>query len=347
MKRKARPGRGKGGRGSASRLRARVVGTAAFCVLLAWAWIGVWFVHHPPAWLEQTCESWPAFVTAPLFWMGNPVGDFTDALGLTGSDVVYEYDEEAPSGRVAFAGLPLRVGGPAPDDIRVLDRGEFYVGWSPKLRHPVWVAYHVPAEARHEVGSRPKFMKDVAAPRSPAAADYKHSGYDRGHMAPNYAIASRFGADSQKKTFLMSNIVPQLPALNQGVWRDVEHRIADLWTARWGEIWVVVGCIPSEGGKKIGTDGIDVPDQFYQLVVAQDGYDVRAFAVLFDQNVARRAWPTRALVTIDELEEATGLDFLPDLPDFIQRPLESGRPTRLWPVRKTDILRHMLIRFAK
>jgi hypothetical protein len=46
---------------------------------------------------------------------------------------------------------------------------------------------------------------------------------------------------------MMSNIAPQSPALNRGVWRDVEHRIADLWTARYGEIWVVVGCISGAG----------------------------------------------------------------------------------------------------
>ncbi len=268
----------------------------------------------------------------------------TDALGWTGSDIVYEYDEEAPSGATTFAGLPVRVGVSAPDDIRVLDRGEFIVGWSPKLRHPVWVAYHVPVKAAYEVGARPNFTKDTEA-ASPTASAYERSGYDRGHMAPNYAIASRFGTAAQKKTFLMSNIAPQAPALNRGVWREVEHRIADLWTARWGEIWVIVGCIPSENGKKIGQGGIDVPDKFYQIIVAQDGYDVRAIALLFDQDVPWKMWPTRALATIDEVEELSGLDFLPDLPEFIQRPLESGRPTRLWPIRVRDVFKQIAIRF--
>ncbi len=328
-----------------TRRRALLLGAISFCFLILWSWLGVWFVHHSPAWLAQKSDSWPTILTAPLFWIGNPVGDMTDALGWTGTDVVYEYDEEAPSGEITFAGIPLRIGAPAPQDIRVLDRGDFYIGWSPSLRHPVWVAYHVPVKAAYEVGERPNFTRDAAAPQSPTASDYKNSGYDRGHMAPNYAITSRFGADVQKKTFLMSNIAPQSPALNRGVWREVEHRIAELWTARWGEIWVIVGCVPSENGKKIGKDGIDVPDKFYQVVVAQEGYDVRAFAVLFDQDAPWKMWPTRALVTIDELEEVTGLDFLADLPDFIERPLESSRPTRLWPVRPLDLFKQLALRF--
>jgi hypothetical protein len=44
-------------------------------------------------------------------------------------------------------------------------------------------------------------------------------------------------------------------------------------------------------------------------------------------------------VTIDELEDITGLDFNPELPGFIQHPLESELPTRLWPIRARDIFR--------
>ena len=55
------------------------------------------------------------------------------------------------------------------------------------------------------------------------------------------------------------------------------------------------------------------------------------------------AWPTRYLITIDELEELTGLDFLPDLPEFIQSPLESELPSRLWPIRRTDALKQILL----
>jgi len=332
-------------RGASSRRVALWIALGALAVLAAWSWAGSWYVHHSRRWIERSCETWPRIVTAPLLFIGNPVADFLDAMDVTGHDAVYEYDEEAPSGQVAFAGLPVRTGAPAPGDVKVLDRGEFKIGWSDKLRHPLWVAYHVPAAAAHEVGERPAFRKDRAVPASPPAVAYERSGYDRGHMAPNYAIASRFGAEAQKSTFLMTNVAPQGKSLNRGVWRDMEHRIAELWTARWGEIWVVVGCIPGADGETLSGTDIDVPDKFYQLVVAQDGLDVRALAVVFDQEPPWGAWPTRYLVTIDELEEMSGLDFLPELPDFIQRPLESELPSRLWPIRKSDMFKLMALRF--
>jgi endonuclease G len=329
-----------------SRRFALKIACLAVTFVVAWAYMGSWFVHHSRSWIEKTTSSWPSFVTAPLIWIGNPVSDITDAMGITGHDAVYEYDTEAPTGAVTFAGTPKRISSPAPDDIEIIDRGEFKIGWSPKLRHPVWVAYHVPEEAKFNIPDRPNFAKDKTAPKSPPATSYGRSGYDRGHMAPNHAISSRFGAKLQKLTFLMSNITPQTPALNRGVWRETEHRIADLWTKKWGEIWVIVGCISEAGGETIGGTDIDVPRKFYQLIVAQKGLDVRAMALLFEQEVPWRAWPTRYLVTVDELEQASGLDFLSELPSFIQDPLESELPSRLWPINFFDIIKQLSIHFS-
>lgn len=329
--------------GSFARRLALWCGLSLSSLYVLLAVLGCWFVHHPRAWIDEACVSSPVTSTV-LLWAGNPVGDLTDALGWTGHDVVYDYDAEIEPGTVCFAGTPVRTGAPAPDDIVVLDRGEFKVGWSPKLRHPVWVAYHVPAATAFPEGKRPNFAKDRDARESPPAGAYDKSGYDRGHMAPNHALVTRFGEAVQKQTFLMSNIAPQSPQLNRGVWRELEHRIADLWTARWGEVWVVVGCISDDLNETLSGTNIDVPRQFYQIVLAQEGTQIRAFAVLFNQDVPWKAWPTRYLVSIDELERLSGLDFMPELESFME-PLEAEEATRLWPIRLRDIFHLISIRF--
>ena len=338
-------GRKKKKKASRSRRLSAKIGVGLLVVAVLWGFAAEWYVHHPRAWLAQKSSEWPAIATAPLLWFGNPLADITDGLGWTGHDAVYEYDTEAPSGEVTFAGAPRRTGAPAPNDIRVIDRGEFKIGWSPSLRHPVWCAYHVKADCLFEDGKRPSFLIDHDVARAPRPADYTNSGYDRGHMVPNHAIVSRYGDGERRKTFLMGNIAPQSPQLNRGVWRDVEHRIADLWTARYGEIWVVVGCIPSSDGEKLSGTDIDVPRRFYQVIIAQEGLDVRALAVIFPQNVPWSAWAARNIATIDEIEALTGLDFNPDLPEFIQTPLEADLPSRLWPVRTRDIFRQIMLRF--
>ena len=335
--------RGKKGKRTASRRLALKLGVVFAAGLALWGAAGEWYVHHSWKWLAHKHETWPRAVTLPLEWMGNPVADITDGLGWTGHDAIYEYDEEAPAGEVFFAGAPRRTGSPAPLDVTILDRGHFKIGWSNTLRHPLWCAYHVKRDCSFELGKRPGFTKDRAVSAAPRPDDYTKSGYDRGHMVPNYAIATRYGEEFQRLTFMMSNIAPQSPALNRGVWRDLEHRIAELWTARYGEIWVIVGCIPSKTGEKF--NGIDVPSAYYQVILAQEGMDVRAMAVLFPKNIPWSAWAARSLITIDDLEEKTGLDFNPDMPQFLQDPLESELPSRLWPVRFRDILRQILIRF--
>lgn len=314
----------------------------AFALLCA---AGDWFVHQPPDWLAAHLSP----LTRPLEYFGDRTAFFTDALGWTGHDAVYDTDDPAPEGQVFFAGAPVRASAPAPADLVTLRRGEFAVGWSPSLKHPVWAAYHVPREARFEATKRPGFTKDRSVASSPAPSAYTGSRYDRGHMAPNRAIVTRFGPDEQKKTFQMTNIAPQAPALNRGPWRELEQRIADLWTAKYGEIWVIAGALSGTSAaarETISESRIDVPENFYMIVVAQTPDGVRALAVLLPQTAGRWTFPARHIVTIDELERLSGLRFFPDMPAFLKRPLAADRPTRLWPIRLRDAVKLLLLRFS-
>ena len=322
---------------------ARIVAIAVASILAALCVGGDFYVHHSPEWLADH----RSFFTAPLEWFGDRTAFMTDALGWTGHDCVYETDDPVPEGQVLFAGAPVRVGAPAPSDLVTLDRGSFQIGWSPSLRHPVWAAYHVPREARFDNGKRPSFQKDRSVDSSPSPADYTNTHYDRGHMVPNRAIVTRFGPDLQKKTFQMTNIAPQRPGLNRGPWREMEQRIADLWTQKYGEIWVVVGAIPNSSTReKLANSAVSVPEKFFMVAVAQTSDGVRALAVLLEQGAKRGDFPVHNIVTIDELEKLSGLEFFPDMPKFIKKPLKSDRPTRLWPVRFRDLVKLILIRFT-
>ena len=295
-------------------------------------------------------QDWPDFLWSRFESYGNWTNFILEGLGWRGADAVYSYDVPAPEGSIYFAGAPVRTGPPAPKDITIVERGEFAIGWSDTLLHPAWVAYHIPREARFKQGKRPSFRRDRTIPNAPITTDYTYSGFDRGHMAPNHAIATRFGENAQRDTFQMGNISPQTPALNRGVWREIELAAADLWTARYGEIWVIVGTLPATSGQipKIGP-GIDVPAAYYAIIVAEtasasngeggndEPFEVRALALKFPQDIELGVFAKYYIVSIDSLEQESGLDFFPDLPEFIQNPLEAETPTRLWPVRFWDI----------
>ena len=349
MKKSAKPTarrgkRKKGGKVNPLRMFMRrfVLMTAVAYLLLSV--VGGWYVSHTWQWISDKRDDWPRLITGPLEYFGDRAVMVTDGLGFTGQDAVYDLDEPAPSGSVFFAGPPVRIGAPAVSDVQMIDRGEFVVGWSPSLKHPLWVAYHVPAEKAYEAGKRPQFRADPSAPGSPSASAYKGSGYDRGHMAPNYAIATRFGTEAQKDTFYMSNISPQKPGLNRGPWREIEHRIADLWTAKYGEIWVIVGCVPGDPEDRLPS-GIDAPKAYWQLIVSKAEDGVRALALYMPKDIPFSAFPVHNIVTVDELERRTGLDLLADLPNFFEKPIEAHLPTRLWPVRFIDIFKLIGLRF--
>ncbi len=334
---------------SPSRKIACWISFVAFIVYAILSTVGCWYVRHPMSWITEQNNKLPKFVSAPLMYFGDRTAFITDAMGWTGHDAVYEFDEEPPNGQILFAGMPKRIGKPAPRDITVLNRGDFLIGWSPSMRLPIWAAYHVPKEAKFELKPRPNFRRDRSVASSPAANAFARTGYDRGHMAPNYAIATRFGEDAQKKTFLMTNIAPQKPSLNRGPWREIEHRIVDLWTQKYGEIWVIIGAVTSSSShsrETISGTSIAVPEYYYTLMVAQTDEGVRALAILMPQSIPFAAFPVHYIVTIKELEQITGFDFLPDLPNFIQSPLESDRPTRLWPIRWFDAIKLILLRYV-
>ena len=290
------------------------------------------FVHQPQAWRAAKTATWPESVVRAVERFGNAFADYTDALGLSGRDVSVTLPVFTSPNGFAFGGMPVPIpGGVARDDVVVIEKKNFTLGWSPSLRHAVWAAYRVPPMQTLFDLTRPSsFTRDPAARNAPRHDDYTRSGYDRGHLVPNHAIAARFGKEAQAETFLTSNIAPQRPWLNQGPWADVEMRIANDWPDRVGDVWVIVGAISPPERQTLAT-GINIPSAYYMIIVAHRDDRVRAFAVVMPQRISRRARPRESLATIDEVEHLSGFDFLASMPDEEEAVLEAGRPTRLWP----------------
>jgi DNA/RNA endonuclease G (NUC1) len=137
-----------------------------------------------------------------------------------------------------FGGQPVSTTYPNP--IKIIKNEGFIVGYDEKRMNPAWVAYRIFKDDIETGPKRPsRFSIDKRTSAKVSHNDYTNSGYDRGHMAPNYAIALRYGVDAQKETFLMSNIVPQSPALNQGPWRELEEDVAREYGNSCGEVWVI------------------------------------------------------------------------------------------------------------
>ena len=215
--------------------------------------------------------------------------------------------------------------------LRVLVNSGYVVGYSDTLRNPVWAAYRVWDLPRiPEPPPRPdRFSADLRTVARVEPSAYSGSGYDRGHLAPNYAIATRFGPGGQEETFLMSNIVPQRHALNAGLWKDLELRAATSYAARFREVWVMAGPVFGKRPQRL-RGGVAVPEACWMVMLDEHEGRVRTQAFVIPQDAPADAPLGRYLTSIDRIEELTGLDLFPDLPDATEAAFEPKTAERVW-----------------
>jgi endonuclease G len=291
-------------------------------------------------WVAYLCANRPGKIA-----IEHRVLDVVDSVredGTSSARVVGWLDQfadgtEAVRGEVVRAPTPAvrataPYGEPAGRSLQVLRNIGYTVGYDNALPGPRWASYRVfpSPDVRRERPSA--FRTDRRTTALVSSQEFTRSGYDRGHMAPNYAISVCYGEEAQKETFLLSNIQPQLHALNAGLWKDLELRVAKRYVERYGEVWVQVGPVVAEPpARKIGR--LPVPSAFWMVVseYEQKERGVRAIAYLVPhEEVWRDKELTRYVVSIRRIEALTGLDFFPQLPRATQDWLESAPAPRAW-----------------
>lgn len=183
--------------------------------------------------------------------------------------------------------------------------------------------------------------------------DYKGSGYDRGHIC---ASQDRIGGpDVNGPTFYLSNMHPQVNAFNSGVWEQMERCVrvwADAVTQKNGTLYVCKGGTTHDvtlNGKK--TSGrlyvnpatgkpnpalrMPVPKYFYMALLrqTQDGqYSTLAFWAEHKPDANEDLSPY--VISVDELEARTGIDFFCNLPDHIENAVEASIDYNTWVFNK-------------
>lgn len=252
-----------------------------------------------------------------------------DELALFGRDAKVPVDG-ADRGDYVYGGFPSQ-GFQVFGRVAVLENRGYVVGYSDSMRNPLWVAYRLFDVDKLKSGARQShFSIDQRTRAKVNHDDYTHTGFDRGHMAPNYGIATRYGAYAQKETFLMSNVIPQNPAVNRHLWKDLEHRVADRYGRYFSEVWVVTGPVFQPPVEKLPS-GVPIPSHYYKIIADEQDGELRVLAFLVEQCSPPYTRIKTCLVSVDAIEELTGLDFFPDLPKAVQAELESRPATRLWP----------------
>ncbi len=176
---------------------------------------------------------------------------------------------------------------------------------------------------------------------SASLADYRGSGYDRGHLSPAADFA--FDDRAMSETFYMSNLSPQAGSFNRGMWKDLEATVR-AWAKKFGRVYVVSGPVlekPAAEYESIGEDKVTVPKYYYKVLLAplyeneedaatpDDAENICALGFIFPNEKCEGSFYDFA-VSIDEIERRTGLDFFSGLDGQTQERIESSVNLEEW-----------------
>jgi endonuclease G len=204
----------------------------------------------------------------------------------------------------------------------------FSLSYSEKHEQAEWVAYTLDKkDIVYENRKRPYFIEDPKV--KTASADwknYKKSGYDRGHLCP--AGDRRFSKESYDETFYTSNISPQKHNFNAGIWNTLEQKTRN-WTKKNGKLYIITGGILEDNLKTIGSEKVSVPNYFYKILLSYTPSEIKAIAFLLPHKESKKSL-YEFVVSIDELEEKTGIDFFHHLPDNVENKLEKNSDYKGW-----------------
>jgi endonuclease G len=240
---------------------------------------------------------------------------------------------------LCYGGDPAAVG--ADRAITLLDKSFFRIGYDEDRANPAWVCYAIGPATDLTAYPTKRFLKDTDTAAGVVHDDCTNSGFDRGHMAPRFAISSRHGKPGNDATFIMSNVCPQFHDLNDGHWGDLEEWIAGAkrgsrflpgWADEYQRAWVIVGPIFEGDRPTLPDTAVQVPSGFYGIVVDEHEGEPRVLAFIMPHVDAREPELVPFLRTVREIETVTGLDFLSGLPDAVENVVETSQATALWPL---------------
>lgn len=243
-----------------------------------------------------------------------------------------------------FAGLPVSPANATNEHI--IHQREWITWYDDDLRVPLWVQYRLTrADARAQRTRRDCFRRDSRLSDEAASfcEDYQEPIFDRGHMVPRSDLNRTQVA--MINSFIFSNMCPQQANFNQGIWENLESKVRR-WAIVSDGVFVVTGAVfdKNEDGRR--DDDVDanlvaprrrvaIPTHFYKIIMHQrpSGF-IDTISILLPHNNRQITKADRYLsehiVSIDQIEALTGIDFFPNLPDDREAMVESFVAPGLW-----------------
>lgn len=256
-------------------------------------------------------------------------------------------DPEKPSGYASMLEIPALKGGSMNQFITHTtkrngkDYPTYSLEYSYKYKHSYWIAYRFDNTTGGNVGRNEAYKPDPELPSQYAAKhnDYTNSGYTRGHLCAS--SDRQYSKEANQQTFYMSNISPQSGnGFNQSgsAWNTGEDKVQ-----AWGynisrstdTLYVVKGGTIGEGMiKGYIKNEIAIPKYFFMAVLFRSGDNYKAIGFYMPHENLKddpdKKDPKKYLMSIDALEQKTGIDFFHNLPDNIENTVEATYNVNDW-----------------
>ncbi|WP_430429434.1 DNA/RNA non-specific endonuclease [Maribacter litoralis] len=210
----------------------------------------------------------------------------------------------------------------------IVNHSFFTLSYNEPFEQAEWVAYVLEkSHLTYDDRKRPYFIEDpYVTSKSADWRNYKGSGYDRGHLVP--AGDRRFSLQAYNETFYTSNISPQDREFNSGIWNDLEQQTRR-WAKQYGTLYIFTGGVLESGLEEIGDEDVDVPNTFYKIIVRKKGDKIYSLSFLIP-NKPQFTSLINFVVSVDDIEQATGIDFFNQLPNEKQKVFEGSKNTVGW-----------------
>lgn len=201
----------------------------------------------------------------------------------------------------------------------VVNHSAYSLGYSEAHEQACWVQHRL---TRAQLGGvrferTDDFRADPLVPSGSAPPTaYKGSGYDRGHLAPAADFA--WSATAMSESFFMSNMSPQVPALNRGIWARLEDAVRD-WAREADTLWVISGPVLEPNLPELPS-GVAIPRAFWKVVYDPTPVPTCAAFLMPQAGYSGSYWDFA--VSVDAIEARSGIDLLHGLPDEVEDALE-------------------------
>lgn len=211
---------------------------------------------------------------------------------------------------------------------QIINHTYFTVSYSEANEQAEWVAYKI---INNNLRSNIKRTNDYridpeVLTNSATTDDYKGSGFDMGHLAPAQDMSHNY--TSMSESFFLSNISPQVPSFNRGIWKRLEEKVR-YWASFNDSIYVVTGPILDNPLGKIGSNNVTVPKAFYKTLVSYNNGKVRGIAFVMPNESSNKSI-YNYVVSIDEVEKLTNIDFYCKMDLKIQTEIEGNKDIKQW-----------------